>query len=102
MQITHRFIAEGGRIPGVYGFAWYTPETDHAVCYPIPFNLVLGFLRHWYFRLAHGKNWRTRGHARGVATGRAQGKFEGRQDALMELKAMKILEEAFYKKNGYP
>lgn len=93
MQIAQRFIAEGGRIPRGYGLAWYRYETDHAVCYPIPFNLALGLLRHWYFRLAHGKVWHTRGYSRGFAVGRRQGKFEGQHDAVMELKTMAILEE---------
>lgn len=88
-----RLVEEGGMIPRGYGFAWYRPETDHAVCFPIPLNLLLGFLRHWYFRLAQGKIWHTRGYSSGLSAGLRQGRVEGRADLRMELKAMKIIDE---------
>lgn len=88
-----RLVEEGGRIPIGYGVAWLRYDTRHAVCYPIPLNLALGFLRHGYFRLVQGKIWHTRGYSRGLSAGLRQGRMEGRADLRMELKAMKIVDE---------
>lgn len=88
-----RLVEEGGMIPKGYGVAWVKYDTCHAVCYPIPLNLLLGFLRHWYFRLAQGKIWHTRGYSRGLSAGLTQGRVEGRADLRMELKTMEIVDE---------
>jgi hypothetical protein len=36
-------IRESVQIPKYYGIAWVSYETNIAVCYPIPLNLIFGF-----------------------------------------------------------
>lgn len=38
-------ISEGAIIPKWYGIAYYDWQTDYAVCYPIPFNLLVTLYR---------------------------------------------------------
>lgn len=47
-------------LPPGYGIAWRRYETDTAVCYPIPLNILLGWLRAAWFWMRTGawvKRW---------------------------------------------
>ena len=52
MIFTKRQVYEGERLPWGYGRAYYLPQTDAMVCYPVPFNLVVRWLRNLYYWLA--------------------------------------------------
>lgn len=45
---------EGDRLPWGYGVAWWHGYMDQVVCYPIPFNYLIGRLRQAYFAIARG------------------------------------------------
>jgi hypothetical protein len=47
-------VAFGHRIPAWYGVAWQDWLTHSAICYPIPINLVVAFLRAVYLWMKHG------------------------------------------------
>lgn len=55
MIFTKRQVYEGERLPWGYGRAYYLPQTDAMVCYPVPFNLVVRWLRNLYYWLATPK-----------------------------------------------
>lgn len=44
-----RKVTEAERIPRGYGFAWSELDWKSAIYFPIPFNLVLRFIRWSYF-----------------------------------------------------
>jgi hypothetical protein len=44
MKITRLQLHEGALIPKWYGVAYWRWDTDVAICYPIPWNLVV---RYW-------------------------------------------------------
>ena len=75
MRISRLSIAEGERIPRGYGIAYYDYVKNEAVCYLIPFNLLINFLRKIYWRIISPSfpKWEEelyksygRGYARGV------------------------------------
>ena len=45
-------IQEGERLPRGYGVAYYDVARYQAICYPIPFNLLIKALREIYYRVA--------------------------------------------------
>jgi hypothetical protein len=47
-------VEEGVRPPKFYGKAFYDYTSDELVCYPIPFNFVVGFMRKAHARLIAG------------------------------------------------
>lgn len=49
--LTRRRIAEGETYPDGYGLAWRSWETGGAVCYPVPFNWVAGWLHDFWLDL---------------------------------------------------
>lgn len=51
MRIPRRSLQEGGRIPRGYGVAYIDLMRMEAVCYPIPFNLVVNAARKLYHGL---------------------------------------------------
>jgi len=51
MKISDR-VREAESMPRGYGVAWYEPACRWAVVYPVPFNILLRFLRKLWFRLA--------------------------------------------------
>lgn len=38
-------------MPKLYGFAWYDVMRRKAVCYPMPFNLLMNWLRKLYYAI---------------------------------------------------
>lgn len=51
-------LIQGGSIPRWYGLSYYRPEHDSIVCYPIPFHLVIRWLRHimYFIKFAGAKD----------------------------------------------
>lgn len=55
MVITGLQLAQGEMIPRWYGIAYYSPYSDHAICYPIPVNLIVRWLRNLLWAMKRGK-----------------------------------------------
>lgn len=53
MIFSKRQVLEGECLPWGYGRAYYMPQTDAMVCYPVPFNLAVRWLRNLYYWLAN-------------------------------------------------
>ena len=56
-----REVSEGCIVPRIWGFwrcgvAWDEPWRCICVCYPFPFNHVLGFFRNFYFKILHNRS----------------------------------------------
>ena len=49
-----RTVREGNIMPRGYGVAWFSPVSPHAICYPVPLNVILGLLRRTYIYLREG------------------------------------------------
>ena len=49
-----RFVKEGERFPRGYRLAYYDPCCDVAICYPLPFNWIVGWTRQIYYALQKG------------------------------------------------
>ena len=56
MKITGIQIAEGYVIPWWCGIAYYSPCSDHSICYPIPINLIVRFGRSAWWAMKSGKS----------------------------------------------
>lgn len=53
--VAQRQILEGERIPKWYGIAYHDPNSMISICYPFPFNIIIGWVRkvwlnfRWYY-----------------------------------------------------
>ncbi len=56
MKITGMQIAEGYELPWWAGVSYYSPYTDHSVCYPVPFNLIVRWMRSAWWAMKKGKS----------------------------------------------
>lgn len=65
-------INEGNRAPRGYGRAYFLFLENRYVTLPIPFNIIVGFLRKIWFSLKRGGNFNT-GYDDGFAKGKAEG-----------------------------
>ena len=52
--LLRRILREDEALPPGYGIAWYNPQFHTTTCYPIPINLLMGWLRAIYFWLRRG------------------------------------------------
>lgn len=43
-----RQVREGERLPPGYGVAWHDPHCWCAICYPVPFHRLIGWIRRVY------------------------------------------------------
>lgn len=64
-RLRHLLIREVHRaevFPRGYGMAWQSWGRDSVTCVPIPFNVIIGFVRWLYFALMHGwaRHWNDR------------------------------------------
>jgi hypothetical protein len=55
MRVTGMMIARGYLLPWWSGVAYYQPDSDYAVVYPIPFNLFVRWARCLWWFLKRGK-----------------------------------------------
>ena len=53
--LTGRDLAEGAMMPRGYGVAYWRWDLDQAVCYPVPFNKLIGWCRRAYAALRSAK-----------------------------------------------
>lgn len=54
---------EGERLPWGYGVAYWRPDVDASVCYPIPFNWIVRWIRQLVIWLAHpSASWEEKYH----------------------------------------
>lgn len=71
----HQFVPEGGQFPRGYGIAWRSFDRNGAVCYPIPLNWIMAWLRGTWIWLQipnaqrYG-SWHYSAYALGIDVGR--------------------------------
>jgi hypothetical protein len=73
MMIAGRELAEGSAMPRFYGIAYYRFDMHAAVVYPIPFNIVIGFVRRLQMSFRNNNHWQTaydKGYHQGLSEGR--------------------------------
>ena len=56
MKVTGLKLAQGYQMPFWYGAAYYSPYSDHLICYPIPLNLVVRWARALWWALKRCKH----------------------------------------------
>lgn len=79
MIITSREYAEGARIPFWWGVSYLSWESDRAICYPIPLNLLIRWSRDLYYWIKATRRfgWRDNQVIDAYARGEDAGKIEG-------------------------
>lgn len=55
-KVTGMKLAEGYRLPWYMGVAYYSPCSDHFICYPVPINLLVRWSRNAWWALKAGKH----------------------------------------------
>ena len=55
MKLTGLQVANGEMAPWWYGASYYSPCADYTVCYPIPINLIVRWVRAGWWALKRGK-----------------------------------------------
>ena len=68
-------VVEGERLPSWYGFAYRNYCADHAICFPIPINLIVRWSRDFKWLLKRHK-------ADALEDAYIRGFLEGRRDFL--------------------
>ena len=76
MKLTGLQVAQGEAAPWWYGVAYYSPYSDHVVCYPVPLNLLVRWCRNIWWLLRRGKRDAL---AKAYAAGRSAGLGEYRE-----------------------
>ena len=66
-------IREGEILPKGYGLAWYEMDRLVGIAYPIPLNIIFGFIRKIWFRLKSGDLYVT-GYDKGYLKGHEEGR----------------------------
>ena len=56
----YQMVNEGHQIPKGWGIAYSNWDMTQAVCYPLPFNWIIGWGRNIWFKLMHGPKDRFR------------------------------------------
>ena len=69
---------EGEAAPWWYGVAYYSPYSDHTICYPVPINLIVRAARAIWWALRRGKKDAL---AKAYDAGKAES-FKGEQEAI--------------------
>jgi len=74
MKDLRKEIKEGEPIPKFYGISYLEPNRLGAICYPIPLNILIGYIRKIYLWFLSGWDFKTgyeKGFSEGLVSGRA-------------------------------
>lgn len=86
--IAMEWLEEGEKMPRGYAVAWFDLASMHAVCLPVGFHVIAGWLRARYiwfkaYRVTNGfEDSFKRGYDQGHRAGILMGRDEGRQERI--------------------
>ena len=76
-NIFRKRVGRGERVPKGFGMCYYEGNTPNLICYPIPFNYIISFVRWLYLNIRNPYFFR-------AADAFELGRKKGREEAIKE------------------